>query len=64
MMNLTNTTDESLMAYHESVRRQVVADNRLGGRYRLTGASVKQYAEELQAEMNRRRLRFKPIEWP
>jgi hypothetical protein len=63
-MKFANSTDESLLAYYESVRRQVLADNRLGGRHRLVGASVKQYADELQAEMDRRRLRFRPIEWP
>jgi hypothetical protein len=63
-MRFANSTDESLLAYYESVRRQVTTDNRLGGRYRLVGASVKQYADELQAEMDRRQLRFKPIEWP
>ena len=63
-MRFANSTDESLLARYESVRRQVIADNRLGGRYRLVGASVKQYADELQDEMNRRHLRFKRIEWP
>jgi hypothetical protein len=63
-MRFANSTDESLLAFYESVRRQVAADNQLGGRHRLTGASVKQYADELQAEMHRRQLRFKPIDWP
>ena len=63
-MRFANSTDESLLAYYESVRRQVVADNRLGGRYRLIGASVREYADQLQHEMSRRQLPFKPIEWP
>ena len=62
-MKFANSSDESLLAYYESVRRQVAADNRLGGRYRLVGTSVRQYAEELGAEMTRRQLRFTPIEW-
>jgi hypothetical protein len=63
-MKFANSTDESLLAFYESVRRQVSADSRLGRRYRLTGARVRQYADELQAEMDRRQLRFQRIEWP
>ncbi|MGE5157406.1 MAG: hypothetical protein ACM3OF_04580 [Gemmatimonas sp.] len=63
-MKFVDSTDESLLAYYESVRRQVVADNRLGGRYRLIGASVREYADQLQHEMSRRQLPFKPIDWP
>jgi hypothetical protein len=57
-------TDESLLAYYENVRRQVLADNNLGGQHRCVGASVKQYADRLKDEMTRRRLHFKPIDWP
>jgi hypothetical protein len=63
-MNLFDLTDESLLAFYESVRRQVVADDRLGGRHRLAGASLKRYAGRLADEMTRRRLLFKPIVWP
>jgi hypothetical protein len=63
-MKFANSTDESLLAYYESIRRQVSADSRLGGRYRLAGTSVRQYADELTAEMERRQLRFHPIDWP
>jgi hypothetical protein len=37
---------------------------RSGGRYRFAGDGVKQYADKLCEEMDRRRLRFTPIEWP
>jgi len=63
MMKLPDLTDESLLAYYESVRRQVLADDRLGSRHRLAGATMKQYAESLRNEMVRRRLQFKPIVW-
>ncbi len=63
-MKFANSTDESLLAYYESVRRQVSADARLGGRYPLIGSRVKKYVDELRAEMDRRHLRFEPIEWP
>lgn len=65
MSNFADMKDESLAAYYESVRRQVVADNGLGGgRYRLVGSVVRQHAERLKDEMTRRRMSFSPIEWP
>jgi hypothetical protein len=42
----------------------VAADNRLGSRNRLVGANVRHYADELKAELDRRQLRFRLIEWP
>ena len=62
-MNLANATDESLLAIYESVRRQVMADVKLGGR-RLAGNAMKQYADLLEDEMSRRQMSFRPIEWP
>ena len=62
-MNFDDTKDESLVFYYESVRQQVVADIQAGGRYRLIGDSVKQYADRLGEEMGRRRLWFTPIDW-
>lgn len=63
-MILANLTDQSLLAYYESVRRQVIADQRLGGRCRLAGIHMREYAGRLIEEMNRRRLSFTPIDWP
>jgi hypothetical protein len=65
-MKFANSTDESLLAFYQSVRRQIAADISLNAtaRYRLMGKSLRRYAEELQAEMKRRQLRFDPIEWP
>jgi hypothetical protein len=62
-MNLSNTKDESLIVYYENVRRQVQADMKAGGRYRLVGETTKQYADKIREEMDRRRLRFTPIDW-
>jgi len=56
-------TDESLLAFYESVRCQVLADIKLGHR-RLAGPSVRQYAQRLGRELNRRHVPSKPIEWP
>ena len=33
-------------------------------RYRFAGEGVKAYADKLRDEMDRRRLRFTPIDWP
>jgi hypothetical protein len=52
------------LLYYENVRRQVQADMQAGGRYLLAGDCVKQYADKLRDEMDRRRLRFTPIDWP
>jgi hypothetical protein len=63
-MNLSSTKDENLILYYEKVRRQVQADMQAGGRYPLAGDGVKQYADKFREEMDRRRLRFTPIDWP
>jgi hypothetical protein len=63
MDDLSKAKDESLLVYYENVRRQVDADIKSGARYRFMGESVKQYADRLSEEMDRRRLRFSPIDW-
>ena len=62
-MNFSNSKDERLLAFYDNVRRQVELEMRSGGRYRFVGDSVKQYADKLREEMERRRLRFTPIDW-
>ncbi|MCK1638956.1 hypothetical protein IVA95_15440 [Bradyrhizobium sp. 157] len=54
--------DERLMAFYEAVRQQVILDGK--SRYRFAGEGVKAYADKLREEMDRRRLRFTPIDWP
>jgi hypothetical protein len=62
-MNFSQTKDERLLAFYENIRHQVHLDVQLGSRYRLIGEGVKQYADKLREEMDRRRLRFTPIDW-
>ena len=62
-MNFANVKDESLLAFYESVRRQVQADMHAGGRYRFVGETARQYADRIRDELERRRLRFSPIDW-
>jgi hypothetical protein len=63
-MNFFQSKDERLLAFYENVRRQVELDRQSGGRYRYAGEGVKKYAERLREEMDRRRLIYKPIDWP
>jgi hypothetical protein len=63
MDDFSKSRDESLLVFYESVRQQVDADIESGESYRFIGESVKQYADRLSEEMNRRRLRFTPIDW-
>jgi len=62
-MNFSQMKDERILAFYENVRQQVELDQRAGGRYRFAGAGVKEYAERLREEMDRRRLRYDPIDW-
>ena len=63
IMSFSNAKDDSLLVFYESVRRQVDADTNSGGRYRFVGEPARQYAERLREEMDRRRLKFTPIDW-
>jgi hypothetical protein len=62
-VNFSNSTDKSLLAFYESVRRQVSNDLQTGGRYRFLGDNAKQYEKQLREELNRRRVPFAPIDW-
>jgi hypothetical protein len=63
-MDFSNSKDERLLAFYENIRRQVELDSASGGRYRFAGDGVKQYAGKLREEIDRRRLKFTPIDWP
>lgn len=62
-MSFAQSKDERLLAFYENVRGQVELDMRSGSRYRFAGDGVKQYAEKHREEIERRRLRFTPIDW-
>jgi hypothetical protein len=63
MMNFSQSKDERLLTFYENIKRQVDLDKQAGGRYRFAGDGVKQYAEKPREEMDRRRLRFTPIDF-
>lgn len=60
-MKYSQMKDERLFAFYENVRQQVAMDK--GSPYRFAGDGVRAYAEKLREEMERRRLRFTPIDW-
>jgi hypothetical protein len=64
VMDFEQTKDDTLLRFYEGIRQQVDFDIRAGsGQHRIVGQGVKQYAEKLRVEMDRRRLRFTPIDW-
>jgi hypothetical protein len=60
-VGFSNSKDERLLFYYENVRRQVEAERHL--KYRFTTGSVRQYAERLREELDRRRLIYTAITW-
>jgi hypothetical protein len=56
-------SDESLHRLYENIRTQVNVDIRSGSPHHFLGETAKRLADRLRAEMDRRRLRFDPIEW-
>lgn len=61
-MNYAQMKDERLLLFYDAVRQQVVLDS--NSRYRFAGEGVRAYACKLREEMERRRIRFTPINWP
>jgi hypothetical protein len=51
------------LALWESVRRQVIADRAAGGRCRFVGDRIRPYAHNIRKEMDRRGMRYTPIEF-
>jgi len=62
-VKFSEQSDESLLAYYESVRRQVAANVQLRREYRLVSDTTRRFAAELQKEMELRKLHFVPIDW-
>ena len=61
-MSLEKLSDDSVLILYESIRKQVDADIHTGIPERLMGETAWQRAEQLREEMDRRRMRFKPID--
>jgi hypothetical protein len=63
MIELQRLTDESIRRLYNSIREQVAQDVRSGSRHRFMGDTARRQAERLREELDRRRLKFMPIEW-
>lgn len=63
-MSFESTPDGRLIAFYSNIREQMSADAALGSEHRFISENVKQYAQSLEAEMQRRGLAFVPIVWP
>ena len=61
-MDLEPLSDESVMRYYEALRTQVAADLRAEDR-RFVGQQVRDRAQALLAEIQRRQLYVMPIHW-
>jgi hypothetical protein len=60
-MNYSQMKDERLLAFYEHVRQRVALH--AGSHYRFAGDGVRAYADNLREEMDKRRLKFTPIDW-
>jgi hypothetical protein len=62
-MSASNLSDENLLRYYDSIRKQVDADR--GSKYKFVSgdAAIKEYAETIRLELYRRRVPFTPIDW-
>jgi hypothetical protein len=63
MWDIERLSDESVRKLYENIRLQVAHDVQSGSRHRFMGETARQQAERLRGEMDRRRLRFTPIDW-
>ena len=61
-MNFSQMKDERLLLFYEAVREQVIFDG--NSPHRFAGEGVRAYADKLREEMDRRRIRYMPIDWP
>lgn len=59
---LVDLDDQNLLRYYDNIRDQVARDSAY--KFRLTnGPTIRQHADELRAEITRRRLQHAPIDW-
>ena len=62
-MSLEKLSDESVINYYESIRKQADAD-RAHKHHFTASISVRDRVEKLREEMVSRRLQHSPINWP
>jgi hypothetical protein len=64
MSSIQNLADDNILKLYESIRQQVSADLRSGSRHCFMGDLARRHEAQLREEIDRRRLRCTPIEWP
>jgi hypothetical protein len=62
MVSASDLSDESLLRYYDNIRRQVEAERDNEHKF-MTSNSIKEYAESLRVELDKRRLSHTPIDW-
>jgi hypothetical protein len=61
-VSASDLSDESLLRYYDSIRKQVEADK--GNKHKfMTSDAIKAHAESLRLEFDKRRLPHVPIDW-
>jgi hypothetical protein len=61
-VSASDLSDESLLRYYDSIRKQVEADK--GNKHKfITSDAIKAHAESLRLELYKRRLPHAPIDW-
>jgi hypothetical protein len=63
MSELQGLTDDSIRRLYNNIRDQVAKDAQSRSSHRFMGDTAKKQAERLREEMDRRRVKFTPIEW-
>ena len=61
-MSASDLSDESLLRYYNSIRKQVEADRDSKHKF-MGGDTIKEYAESLRLELYKRRLPYTAIDW-
>jgi hypothetical protein len=61
-VSASDLSDESLLRYYNSIRKQVEADRDRKHKF-MGGDTIKEYAESLRLELYKRRLPYTAIDW-
>ncbi len=62
MVDLSRKSNETLLAFWENIRRQVIADQAHGRGCRFAGERAGAYLKQLRRELDRRQLQYAPIQ--